>query len=153
MNLELKIPPPVILFACGLLAWVVANGLATPLDIAGMASVVLSLFFSALGVGVAISAVLGFRRAKTTIDPLKPDATSTLVTSGIFRLSRNPMYVALLLVLTGWISFLGSVAAIAVLILFVVYISRFQIRPEERILSAKFGVAYTVYCSQVRRWI
>ncbi len=106
-----------------------------------------------IGVILAACAIYQFFRLKTTIEPTKPDETSALVTEGVFRLSRNPMYLALLLVLTGWVIFLGNWYGLLAPMFFVGYINRFQIQPEERILAAKFSDAYSVYRSQVRRWI
>ena len=153
MNLELKIPPPVILASCGALAWVIARVVVTPFDAHNMLTTTLAVSLVGLGVALATYAILTFRRAETTIDPTRPDNASSLVTNGVFRFTRNPMYLALLLLLSGWVTYLGSVASIVVLILFATYIVRFQIRPEERILASKFGEAYTAYCGAVRRWI
>jgi hypothetical protein len=95
----------------------------------------------------------GIQRAKTTINPFKPQNSTALVTSGVYRFTRNPMYLGLTLIVLGWATFLCSVWALAGPVLFVLYISRFQIEPEERILSAKFGAAYSDYVSRVRRWL
>ena len=152
-NLELKIPPPAILILCGVLAWLAAMVVATPFDVRGTVTTFLAVPLFALGIALAAGAILAFRRVDTTIDPTKPDNASTLVTGGVFRFTRNPMYVALLLLLCGWVTYLGSVVGIAMMFLFVAYITRFQICPEERILASKFGEEYAVYCSQVRRWI
>ncbi|MFT5175769.1 MAG: protein-S-isoprenylcysteine O-methyltransferase Ste14 [Gammaproteobacteria bacterium] len=152
-SLELKIPPPVILAFCGALAWVAAKFVATPFDVRGMPTTIIAIFLVALAIALATHAILAFRRAETTIDPTKPDDSSSLVTHGVFRFTRNPMYLSLLLLLTGWVVYLGSVVAIAALFLFVAYVNRLQIRAEERILTAKFGEAYLAYCAEVRRWI
>lgn len=94
-----------------------------------------------------------FKRAKTTVNPLHPERASAVVTSGIYRFTRNPMYVGIALVLLGWFVFLGSLSALVGLPLFVWYITRFQIRPEERALEAKFGAEYISYLESVRRWL
>jgi protein-S-isoprenylcysteine O-methyltransferase Ste14 len=152
-SLELKIPPPAVLILCGTLAWVAATALATPLDVHGLATTVIATVLVVFGIVLATAAILTFRQAQTTVDPMKPDNASSLVTSGVFRFTRNPMYVALLLVLSGWVIYLGSVVGVVTTVLFVAYITRFQIRPEERILALKFGKAYTTYCNEVKRWI
>jgi protein-S-isoprenylcysteine O-methyltransferase Ste14 len=100
-----------------------------------------------------ISGLFAFRKAKTTINPLKPDNTSHMVIVGIYRYSRNPMYFGLLLILTGWATYLSHALPFLFLPLFVAYMNRFQIVPEERVLSAKFGPEYSVYKQSVRRWI
>jgi len=94
-----------------------------------------------------------FQKAKTTFNPLKPDAASSLVASGIYRVSRNPMYVGFLLVLTGWAMWLSHPLPFLFLPIFVGYMNRFQISPEERVLSAKFGEEYDTYKQSVRRWL
>ncbi len=115
-------------------------------------------FISAMGVvfiGIAIAGtgVFSFRGAKTTVNPMKPDTSSALVVSGIYRLTRNPMYLGILLLLIGWGIFLSNALAFLVLPGFVLYMNRFQIEPEERALTRLFGQAFVTYRSQVRRWI
>ena len=102
---------------------------------------------------IGIWAVVDFRRAKTTVNPLKPEAASTLVVRGLFRWTRNPMYLAMLLLLLGWACLLSNWAALAILPLFVIYMNRFQIGPEERALQARFGAEFDHYRKRVRRWL
>jgi protein-S-isoprenylcysteine O-methyltransferase Ste14 len=106
-----------------------------------------------LGGGISLAGVISFRRAKTTVNPMKPGTTSSLVTTGIYRITRNPMYVGVLFVLVAWAVFLSSVWAFVGPLVFVLYINRFQIAPEERVLSAMFGTAYSNYLAKVRRWL
>jgi protein-S-isoprenylcysteine O-methyltransferase Ste14 len=98
-------------------------------------------------------AILTFSRVKTTIDPVRIDRANVLVTTGVYRFTRNPMYLSMALLLTAWASYLAHPLAAIGPIAFVMYISRFQIFPEERVLQAKFGDLYTIYRSEVRRWI
>jgi len=109
------------------------------------------LLIAALIIG--LPAVLGFRRAKTTVNPLKPDAASALVVRGVYRWTRNPMYLAMLLLLIAWVCIVSNWAALAMLPLFVAYLNRFQIGPEERALQARFGAEFESYRRQVRRWL
>lgn len=102
---------------------------------------------------IGIAAVLGFRRAKTTINPLTPAASSALVVRGIYRWTRNPMYLAMLLVLAGWACIVSNWAALAMLPLFVATLNRLQIQPEERALHARFGTEFENYRRKVRRWM
>jgi protein-S-isoprenylcysteine O-methyltransferase Ste14 len=97
--------------------------------------------------------VYQFWRHRTTVNPMRPDQTSSLVTSGIYRISRNPIYLADLVILVAWMVWLGAWINIIWLAAFVVYISRFQILPEERMLAGKFGEEWDSYCARVRRWI
>ena len=91
--------------------------------------------------------------AVTLFTPLAPEQASALVVRGVFRWTRNPMYLAMLLVLVSWACIVANAAALAILPLFVAYLNRFQIVPEERALRAKFGEAYEDYMRRVRRWI
>ncbi|TCS37068.1 phospholipid methyltransferase [Paucimonas lemoignei] len=106
-----------------------------------------------IGIVLDFTGVLAFYRARTTINPLKPSGTSSIVQGGAYRFTRNPMYLGLLLVLTGYGLYLSHPLAFVVLPVFVAYLTRFQIIPEERILREKFGQAYVDYASRVRRWI
>lgn len=93
-----------------------------------------------------------FRRAGTSANPLRPAATKRLVTSGIYRYTRNPMYLGHALILFGWIVHLGSVLALIVVPVFVLFITRFQIRPEERALAREFP-HYEQFCRRSPRWL
>ena len=152
MKLALKIPPPVQALICGVLMWVVDEKLP-----GGEFEFAFQLPFAILvavsGIALVVVSMLAFRRVSTTVDPFHPEETSNLVVGGVFRFSRNPMYISLLLVLIGWAIWLGSVLNIAVLALFITYITVFQIKPEEDVLRSLFGESYHDYCSKVRRWI
>ena len=110
-----------------------------------------ALALAAAGVGLA--AVRHFSAERTTVNPLNPAAATSLVAHGVFRFSRNPMYLALLLALLAWGAWLGNLAALVVPVLFVLAMNRLQILPEERALQAKFGAEYQDYRRRVRRWI
>jgi protein-S-isoprenylcysteine O-methyltransferase Ste14 len=150
-SLELKVPPPVVALLVALAMW----GLARLAPLAGEPSsrAVVALALAALGVAFSVSGAIAFRRAKTTKNPMKPQAASSLVVSGVYKLTRNPMYLGLSLVLLGWAVFLWSVWALLGLVVFITYISRFQIAPEERILTTLFGSEYSAYKAKVRRWL
>ncbi|MDA8092900.1 MAG: isoprenylcysteine carboxylmethyltransferase family protein [Betaproteobacteria bacterium] len=94
-----------------------------------------------------------FRRAHTTLDPTDPSKASRLVTHGPFRFSRNPMYLGLLIALSGWAAWLGSLSPLLVLPFFVALVTSQQIVPEEQALQARFGEPYTRYRQRVRRWV
>jgi protein-S-isoprenylcysteine O-methyltransferase Ste14 len=113
----------------------------------------LAVGLAAIGLMVAISGVVTFRRARTTLNPTKPEASSSLVSWGIYRITRNPMYLGLLLELTAWAIFLSNWLAFLFLPVFVVYINRFQIVPEERALTSLFAREFVDYQSRVRRWL
>lgn len=106
-----------------------------------------------LGLVVGVSGVLEFRRVRTTVNPSKPHAATALVTSGVYRWTRNPMYVALTLGLAAWAVFLGSPYSLLLVAAFVSYMTRFQIQPEERALQQQFGAEFLAYKHRVRRWV
>jgi len=150
--LELKIPPPIVAVLIGVAMWLMARFgpmLELPASVRVAAFVVLAL----AGLATAIAGNREFKRAKTTVNPFNPESTTALVTSGIYGLTRNPMYVGLSVVLLGWATFLCSGLALGGPVVFVLYISHFQIAPEERVLLAKFGAAYEEYKARVRRWV
>lgn len=151
-SLELKIPPPAIAVVLAAAMWALSRvtpSLQVPTDI----RLLLALAVAAVAIGFSVAGVMSFRRAKTTLDPTKPQLTSSLVSSGIYTVTRNPMYVGLLLVLIAWAIFLSSAWALLGPAAYFVYIGHFQIAPEERALTALFGAEYTAYLSKVRRWL
>jgi len=107
----------------------------------------------ALSVFVGLAAILNFRKHKTTVNPTKPEASSSVVTSGIYRFSRNPMYLAMLLALISLAYFLQHLASLPVILIFIAYMTRFQIIPEEKMLTRLFGQQYIDYQMKVRRWL
>jgi protein-S-isoprenylcysteine O-methyltransferase Ste14 len=114
---------------------------------------VIAALVASLGAGLVLVAGLGFRRAGTTVNPTKPQATTSVVDSGVYRLSRNPMYVGFLLVLAGWAAFLSHVLPFLFLPAYVGYMNRFQIAPEERMLAPASAPATRQYRQRVRRWL
>ncbi len=108
---------------------------------------------AALGALMALWAAATFRQAHTTLDPTDPSKASRLVTRGPFCFSRNPMYLGLLLALSGWAAWLGSLSPLAALPGFVIVVTFQQIVPEERALEARFGEPYARYRQRVRRWV
>ena len=151
-GLELKLPPPLVALLVAGVMWGLAK--FTPqMELSGLLRQVLSRVLLLTGVLFTLGAMLTFRRSKTTVNPLKPEAATALVSGGPFRVSRNPMYLGLLLVLIGWAVLLGAPWSLAGPVAFVLYIRRFQIIPEERVLALKFGEVYAQYCTRVRRWL
>ncbi len=150
--LELKIPPVVVVLIAGALMWSFARTVPVlPVAFAGRTA--LAAIIGLAGIALGIAGVMIFRRMQTTVHPSEPDKASAVVADGVYRFSRNPMYLGLALILTGWAVFLGDVANVVLIGLFVAYMNRFQIRPEERALEAKFDAAYANYKSSVRRWL
>jgi protein-S-isoprenylcysteine O-methyltransferase Ste14 len=150
-GLELKVPPVAVGLIVAALMWSIAR-CGPRMAAGGTARGVVALLLLAAGLGVAIAGVLHFRRARTTVNPLRPEQASSMVTTGVYRWSRNPMYLGMLLVLAAWAAWLGSLLALAGLPLFVAYMARFQIVPEERALAARFPDEFARYARSVRRW-
>jgi protein-S-isoprenylcysteine O-methyltransferase Ste14 len=150
--LELKVPPPAVALLVAAAMWAVTL-IGAPVGGSGAYRLAVAATVAVAGGCVALAGVIGFRRARTTVNPLKPQNTSSLVTAGIYRFTRNPMYLGLLLVLLAWAVFLWSAWALVGPVAFVLYIDRFQIAPEERVLAAKFGATFSEYKARVRRWL
>ena len=111
-----------------------------------------ALALVALGAGFDVLGLWMFRKARTTFSPLRPDRSAAVVQTGVYRITRNPMYLGMVLILLGLALYLASPWALLRPVAFAAYITRFQIVPEERALTARFGEAYTAYCARVRRW-
>ena len=150
--LELKIPPVLITSLFALLMWLVSR-LTPAIPFSPELRITFLLFFFGLGACVGLVAVAAFRKEHTTVNPLTPESISSLVVSGIFRRTRNPMYLALLFALTGWGLYLANLLSLLLTIGFIFYMNRFQIQPEERALEEIFGAKFSDYKNQVRRWI
>ena len=150
--LELKIPPLIVWLAiAGAMLGVAYSAPRLSFTLAGSSAIALALV--GLGGAMAIAGVIAFRDKRTTINPLTPGASSSVVSSGIYRVSRNPMYLGFLLALAGWAAYLSNAGAALLLPCFVAYMTQYQIKPEERALLAKFGSEFAQYMSRVRRWL
>jgi len=149
-NLELKIPPAIVWLICALIMW----GIAHLLPFGALPHLpTVAITFTMIGVGVGLAALWSFHKARTTINPLDPSQATHFVSKGIYQLSRNPMYVGLVCCLLAWAIWLSYLLTWIGILLFIAYMTRFQIIPEERILKLKFGKEYENYCLKVRRWL
>lgn len=151
-SLELKIPPVVVFLVCLAGMWGVAR-LLPRAEFVLPYSRFLAAALTLIGVVIGLAGVFGFRRERTTVHPSRPEDTTSLVATGIYRFTRNPMYLGLACCLLAWAFFLGNAAALPGVIAFFLYMTRFQIKPEERVLRSKFGAVYAEYSSNVRRWL
>jgi len=152
MNLELKIPPPVVALVMAALMWA-CRDVFDSLNMELANRLPISLLLTALGLLVDASALWLFFRVRTTINPIKPSNASALVIKGIYQYTRNPMYAGNFIFLIAWLLWLGSPLNILFLVAYVLYMNRFQISVEEKILHDKFGEEYVLYCQKVRRWV
>jgi protein-S-isoprenylcysteine O-methyltransferase Ste14 len=151
--LDLKVPPALLVLLSALAMWGLASafpGMALDLPMAWTLGFGVGL--GGAGVVVIFAGIAAFRRHGTTVDPLHPDAASQVVRTGIYRRTRNPMYLGMGLGLLGWAGYLAHPLALLVWPGFLAYLDRFQIQPEERALRAKFGGDYEAYLREVRRW-
>jgi len=150
--LELKVHPLLVVAVTACLMWAIA-WLLPALNLALPGRTPAAILAALTGVLIALAGVVEFRRARTTTNPLTPANATSLVAGGIYRMTRNPMYLGLALALLGWGSFLSNPLSLAVLFLFVAYMNRFQIALEEKALESLFGEEFAAYRSKVRRWL
>jgi len=148
--METKIPPPIVTLLFGLSIYF-SRGIFQATEI--KYSVYIAILFLILGLAVLISAVRLFRKDKTTVNPLSPEQTTKLVTDGIFKYSRNPMYLGMTFILGSIAIFFNMIGGIILIPLFCFYITKFQIIPEERAMSNLFAQDFDQYKQATRRWI
>ena len=145
-----KIPPPIITLICGLGIY-----FSRPLfpKYNYISIDIIAASFLLLGIIILITAVLSFKRQSTTVSPLQPEKASYLVVSGIFKYSRNPMYLGMLLILISMTIKFNFVGGILIIFGFITFITKFQIIPEETALERLFGKEFTRYKKKTKRWI
>jgi protein-S-isoprenylcysteine O-methyltransferase Ste14 len=147
-----RIPPPVIALALAFCMRALKD-IGPQFLWPEMVVLLLSLLCFAVGLALEVPAVFAFWRQKTTVNPLNIEAAKHLVVSGAYRFTRNPMYLGMCFLLIGWAIGQHNILAFAGPVLFVLYITLFQILPEERVLADIFGKHYLDYKNKVRRWI
>lgn len=150
--MKLRIPPLVQAAICALISWALAALVPQASSPLGWLSLV-AIGLLVIGSVILLAAVLDFSRSETTVNPLEPEQAETLVVSGLFRFTRNPMYLGMALVLSAWALYLANVLAIIGPVLFVASITALQIKPEEEALGKIFGQDYAEYRKRVRRWL
>jgi len=149
--MKLKLPPAIIFLVFGGLMYLLAEFLPVGyFDFFGRSYLIKALLF--LAVVISCAALIQFYMAKTTTNPKNPSKATFLVTNGIYKYSRNPMYLGLLLILLGWALWLNNAFNVLLAAGFVSYMNTFQIQPEESSLASLFGKEYKHYCIRVRRW-
>ncbi len=150
--LDHRIPPPVVGVIMVAAMWGVSS-VGPVFAIPPMVKYIAIALLAAAGIAFDVSGILAFRAARTTVNPLKPEQASNLVTAGIYRVTRNPMYVGMALLLLAWAVYLSALLPFAGIVAFVLYLTRFQIQAEERVLERLFGEQYASYAARVRRWL
>ncbi|HHF3230021.1 TPA: isoprenylcysteine carboxylmethyltransferase family protein [Vibrio diabolicus] len=151
-KLELKVPP-VAVFLLVILLMYGLTVLVPSLDISVPFVEVVVGGLTLLSGYMGIAGVYEFHKVKTTVNPVKPDTASSVVRTGVFSFSRNPMYMALLLLIIAIGLWWQHLSVVLCSVVFVSYMNRFQIKPEERVLERLFGEEYVDYKNHVRRWI
>jgi protein-S-isoprenylcysteine O-methyltransferase Ste14 len=151
-SIENRVPPPLVAIVFAIAMWAISIvdpniGLSQTVRVSAIALLWL------LGTAFSFAGVISFKLSKTTVNPLKPDTASALVTSGIYQITRNPMYVGFVVFLLAWATYLSSVGSLVVVAVFIAFIQRFQIIPEERALLSLFGQEFEDYTGKVRRWL
>lgn len=150
--MELKVIP-VVQVIIAVLLMIVFSKLWPALILNWPAHNQVALLLFVLAIFIGISAIISFKRHKTTVNPTKPEASTSVVSSGVYSLSRNPMYLAMLISLISVAYYLQHIIALPVIFIFIAYMTRFQIIPEEKMLTNIFGQQYLDYQKKVRRWL
>jgi protein-S-isoprenylcysteine O-methyltransferase Ste14 len=150
--LETRFPPVILALCFSGLMWFL-DSFVPSLRFALPGQAMIAILAALFGALVGLLGVAEFRRARTSVNPLRPGVADSLVTSGIFRRTRNPMYLGLLFGLLAWGLWLGNAASLTLLPLFVAYMNRFQIGPEESVLENGFSAEFNEYRRRVRRWL
>ncbi len=150
--LTLRVPPLAVTVLAAGLGWIIAQTFPA-MSCKLPARTWLAAAFAMLGLTCCGLGLASFRRARTTVNPLQPDTATALVVSGLYRLTRNPMYLGFLFLLLGELVWLANPIALLAALAFVPYLNRFQIGPEERALRDRFGLDYVNYTTRVRRWL
>jgi protein-S-isoprenylcysteine O-methyltransferase Ste14 len=150
--LELKIPPALLALIFGAGMWAIDQLLPQFKQNWLWHNTAAQLVFG-LAVVLIVAGIISFRMAKTTVDPTHPEKATTIVNTGVYKFTRNPMYLGFLLGLLAFVLNLANPITLIFLPMFLLYMNQFQIKPEERALTALFGESYLQYCKTVRRWI
>lgn len=151
-KLALKIPPLLLVFIFATLMWLCQFALPISLYNQSVAQLLMAVF-ELVGGGIILTGALAFKQAQTTVNPTKPEATTALVKGGIYQYTRNPMYLGMLCCLLGWGLYLANPVTLLFILGFILYINRFQIKPEEQMLTQLFQQEFIDYSASVRRWI
>lgn len=133
----------VLLFATAM--WLARKFIPSGFDLGNEMRMGLFILLSILSFGVVLAGVIRFKKQKTTVSPVNPESASSLVTAGIYQYTRNPMYLGLVIFLTGWGFWLANIASLALVPCFILYMTYFQIMAEERALESLFGKSFLSY--------
>jgi protein-S-isoprenylcysteine O-methyltransferase Ste14 len=147
-----KFPPMLVSLLAGVLMWVI-SAISPSFTVLLPFRSIIFIFTAIAGIAIVFSSGHSFTNAKTSFNPIKFDKVTSLVTTGIYSFTRNPMYLGVMIVFAGWAYYLGNIFAVMIITLNIIYLNCFQIKQEETVLEEKFGQEYLSYKSRVRRWI
>ena len=147
--LKTKIPPPIVTLLCIGIIYLFEN----KIEYSQPDFKAIGIIFLILGFIIIFLAVLKFIKIKTTVDPTRPHKTSNLVINGIYKITRNPMYLGMLFLIMAYTIYTNNVVGSITIPIFIFYINKFQIEPEEIEMRKKFGESFENYCKKVNRWI
>lgn len=161
---ELKIPPVAVVIICVIMMillskikyFTLIHADISPNYAIQAITTSIAVLIAFIGLSIGIMGLVSFSKAQTTANPIKIQAATTLVTKGfcnIYQLTRNPMYLGLLFILIGFGIFLANILSIISISFYIAYMTKFQIKPEERMLQKIFGNDFNTYQAKVRRWI
>jgi len=145
-----KIPPPIVTLFFGLCIYLSRSYFPV---FSGSALNFLSISFFVYGIFVFAAAVISFKKQKTTVNPISIENASSLVVSGIFKQTRNPMYLGMSFVLLGLTFKFNVIGGLLFTGIFMLFITIFQIKPEEVAMEKLFGQEWKDYTKNVRRWL
>ena len=147
--LNTKIPPPIVTLLCIGIIYLFES----QIEYSEPDLKVVGIIFLILGLIIIFSAVLKFIKTKTTVDPTRPHKTSNLVINGIYKITRNPMYLGMLFLIMAYAIYNNNIIGCIIIPIFIFYINKFQIEPEEIEMRKKFGESFENYCKKVNRWL
>ncbi len=150
INIRTKFPPPLVALTFGFLINYTKN-IFPKIEIKN--EIIFGSFMIIIGLIIILSAIILFKKYQTTITPLNPSNATKLITDGIYKFSRNPMYLGLLLMLMGISIILNLTGGVLLIPLFILYLNLFQIIPEENAMVDLFKDEFIDYKKNVRRWI
>lgn len=151
-GLKLKIPPALLFLLCVVLMWLTDRGLSFEPLVLKTPDWLYSVFLSIGGL-IILLGIIEFRRKSTTVNPHKPQDTTAFVKSGVYRITRNPMYLGMALILCAAVVRLENMLTMLFIPIFIWYMNEFQIKPEEQVMEQKFGEEFLGYKKKVRRWV
>ena len=152
LSLDHKIPPPLVAVACAALGYGAAH-IAPEWSCLAQIRIPIAALLLLAGLALDVCGLVAFRRAKTTVNPLSPEKSASIVDAGPYAFTRNPMYLGMAIILLAFCVYLANPLSVVAVSIFVAYITRYQILPEERLLLKKFGEPYAQYKRSVRRWL